>query len=328
MARRRLGGNFARLWTAGAVSNLGDGVVLAAMPLLAASLTTPPPPSRWSSPRPARSPGSLFSLVGGAIADRTDRRRTMSVVDGMRFVAMAALGVALARRRRVDRAARDRELRPRDGRDGLRQRVAGDPARASSPTTQLETANGRLEGAQIVANQFVGPPLGAWLFGLAVSAPFFLDAGSFVFAARRSCSPCAARSDPSATVAGTTMRADIAEGVRWLVRHRVLRTLAIALGIINFVGIAAMTILVLYAQDVLHLTDFQYGLLLTVEAAGAVLGSMIAARDLGAARSRHDAVAGDRGVGRIVLRAGAVGPAGGGGGVARGRRRSAAWCGT
>ena len=63
------------------------------------------------------------------------------------------------------------------------------------------------------------------------------------------------------------MRADIAEGVRWLVRHRVLRTLAIALGIINFVGMAAMTVLVLYSQDILHLTDVQYGLLLAVEAA-------------------------------------------------------------
>src|SRR5262245_265698 len=91
---RRLGGNFVRLWTAGTVSNLGDGVVLAAMPLLAASLTRSPTVVAAVAAAGAL-PWLLFSLVGGAIADRTDRRRTMSVVDGLRFAAMAALGVAL-----------------------------------------------------------------------------------------------------------------------------------------------------------------------------------------------------------------------------------------
>ena len=116
------------------------------------------------------------------------------------------------------------------------------------------------------------------------------------------------------------MRADIAEGVRWLVRHRVLRTLAIALGIINFVGIAAMTILVLYARDVLHLTDLQYGLLLAVEAAGAVLGTLVAARISARLGPGTTLVARDRGLGRLVPRPGALGPADGGGGIARGRR--------
>src|SRR3982751_4543889 len=95
MVRRRLGGNFARLWTAGAVSNLGDGVVLAALPPLAASLSHTDPVTVALVAAAGPRPWLLFSLVGGAIADRTDRRRTMSVVDGMRFVAMAALGVAL-----------------------------------------------------------------------------------------------------------------------------------------------------------------------------------------------------------------------------------------
>src|SRR3954469_8788260 len=94
MARRRLGGNFARLWTAGAVSNLGDGVVLAAMPLLAASLTDSPTTVALVTAA-GTLPWLVFSLVGGAIADRTDRRRTMSLVDGMCFAAMVALGIAL-----------------------------------------------------------------------------------------------------------------------------------------------------------------------------------------------------------------------------------------
>jgi MFS family permease len=276
MVRRRLGGNFARLWTAGAVSNLGDGVVLAAMPLLAASLSHNNPVTVAIVATAGTLPWLLFSLVGGAIADRTDRRRTMSVVDGLRFVAMAALGVAL-----LAGAESIALLVIVSFALGMAETVFDNASQAILPSLvtddALESANGRLEGAQIVANQFVGPPIGALLFGLAVSAPFFLDAGSFLFAAILVLT-LRGSFRPEREVAATTMRADIAEGVRWLVRHRVLRTLAIALGIINFVGMAAMTILVLYARNVLHLSDFQFGLLITVEAAGAVLGSMIAAR--------------------------------------------------
>jgi MFS family permease len=275
MARRRLGGNFARLWTAGAVSNLGDGVVLAAMPLLAASLSDSPTTVALVAAA-GTLPWLVFSLVGGAIADRTDRRRTMSVVDGMRFVAMVALGVAL-----LTGSESIALLMIVSFALGMAETVFDNASQAILPSVvtddALETANGRLEGAQIVANQFVGPPLGAWLFGLAISAPFFVDAGSFLFAAVLVLT-LRGSFRPERTVAATTMRADIAEGVRWLVRHRVLRTLAIALGVINFVGMAAMTVLVLYARDVLQLSGLQYGLLLAVESAGAVLGSMMASR--------------------------------------------------
>jgi MFS family permease len=275
MARRRLGGNFARLWTAGTVSNLGDGVVLTAMPLLAASITDSPTVVALVATA-GTLPWLLFSLVGGAIADRTDRRRTMSVVDGMRFVAMAALGIALLAG--VESSAL---LVIVSFALGMAETVFDNASQAILPSLVpddlLEAANGRLEGAQIVTNQFVGPPLGAWLFGLAVSAPFFLDAGSFAIAAVLVLT-LRGSFRPARSLAGTTVRADIAEGVRWLVRHRILRSLAIALGIINFVGMAAMAILVLYARDVLDLSPTEYGLLLTAEAAGAVLGSMVASR--------------------------------------------------
>src|SRR6478752_1907428 len=277
MVRRRLGGNFARLWTAGAVSNLGDGVVLAAMPLLAASLSHNDPVTVALVATAGTLPWLLFSLVGGAIADRTDRRRTMAVVDGMRFVAMAALAVAL-----LAGAESIVLLVIVSFALGMAETVFDNASQAILPSLVtdddlLETANGRLEGAQIVTNQFVGPPVGAVLFGLAAAAPFFLDAASFALAALLALT-LRGSFRPERELQGTTVRSDIAEGVRWLVRHRVLRTLAIALGIINFVGLAAMTILVLYAENVLHLTKLQYGLLFTVEAAGALLGSLVAAR--------------------------------------------------
>ncbi len=274
MRQRWWGGNFLRLWTAGAVSNVGDGVVLAALPLLAASLTTSPLQVALVSTA-ATLPWLLFSLVGGAIADRTDRRRTMAVVDTFRGVAIALLGLAIVT---------DTESIPLlvivAFSLGLAETVFDNAAQAILPSVvgdrHLEGANGALEGAQITANQFVGPPLGAWLFGLAVSAPFFLDAVSFAIAAllvlslRGSFRP--------ARELTTSIRSDIAEGVRWLFRHRVLRTLGIALGVMNLIGMAWMSVLVLYSRELLHLTGFQYGLLLTTEAFGAVLGSTFASR--------------------------------------------------
>lgn len=277
MARRvRLGPNFTRLWTAGAISNLGDGVILAALPLLARSISRSPTTIALVTAA-GTLPWLLFSLVGGAIADRTDRRRTMSVVDTFRFVAMGLLGFAL-----ITGVESIPLLMIVGFSLGMAETVFDNASQAILPSLvtgdQLETANGRLEGAQIVANQFVGPPIGAWLFGLAVATPFFLDAASFGIAAVLVLTLRGSFRAEREESAPTSMRGDIAEGVRWLFRHRILRTLAIALGVVNFVGMAAMTILVLYAKDVLHLTDVQYGLLLTTEAAGAVLGSQMAAR--------------------------------------------------
>jgi MFS family permease len=275
VTRRSLGAGFARIWAAGAVSNLGDGVVLAALPLLAASLSSSPTTVALVSVA-ATLPWLLFSLVGGAIADRADRRRTMVVVDAFRAVAIALLGVAL-----VADVESIGLLLLVSFSLGTAETVFDNASQAILPSVvaegDLERANGRLEGTQIVANQFVGPPLGAWLFGAAAASPFFLDAVSFAAAAVLVLSLRGSfRAERG--IAPTTVRRDIGDGLRWLLGHRILRTLAVALGIVNLMGMAVMAVLVLYAQQVLHLDDGEFGLLLTAEAAGAVIGSAMAAR--------------------------------------------------
>ena len=91
---RGLGTDFAKLWTASAVSNLGDGVTLVAGPLLAASLTRDP---RLVAGLVVaqRLPWLLFSLVSGALVDRLDRRPVMVTVDAARSVAVGLLGLAV-----------------------------------------------------------------------------------------------------------------------------------------------------------------------------------------------------------------------------------------
>ena len=276
MAGSRLGANYARLWTAATVSNLGDGVTLAAMPLLAASLTRSPTQVAVVT-FATTLPWLLFALIGGAMADRLDRRRTMSVVDGFRMVVMVVLVAAvLAGEESIALLAIVSFVL------GTAETLFDTAAQAIMPGVvageQLEVANGRLYAAEIVTNQFMGPPLGALLFGAAAAAPFAVDAASFGLAAglilllRGTFRPI--RSE----AVRPTIRADIAEGLRWLNRHRLLRSLAITLGIMNFLDAATIAIFVLYVLEVLGLPNAGYGLLLTAGALGALLGSVVAAR--------------------------------------------------
>jgi MFS family permease len=107
---------------------------------------------------------------------------------------------------------------------------------------RLEEANSRLYVVQISSQEFVGPPLGSFLFGVvAVSAPFFVDAGSFFVAAALVLAMTgvyrAPRRQPKEH---PHLRTEIGEGLRWLWRHRLLRTLIVgsilATRIIRWIG--------------------------------------------------------------------------------------------
>jgi MFS family permease len=277
MARVRLGANYVRLWSAATVSNLGDGVMLAALPLLAASLTRDPTEVALVS-LALTLPWLLFALVGGALADRLDRRKAMAVVDGIRMLLIGALGIAvLADQQSLWLLVVVAFLL------GTAETVFDNASQAILPSVvakeHLELANGRLYAAEIVTNQFAGPPLGAFLFAAAAAAPFLVDAGSFglaallVFAMRGSFKPV--RKIPVGEQR-PSIRADIAEGIRWLRRHRLLRTLAMTLGVLNLLSSGVYAILVLYALEVLDLSEQGYGILLVAGGIGALIGSFLA----------------------------------------------------
>ena len=158
--------------------------------------------------------------------------------------------------------------------------------------SSLELANSRLQSVEIITRDFVGPPFGALLFGVATLTPFALDSASFGVAAvlvlTLTGSFRVERSGPP-----TRIRTDIAEGLRWLWRHRLIRTLAIMLAVWNLVSAASMAVLVLFALEELGTTRTGYGLLFTAWAVGGLLGSLVATRviaRLGHARSLITAV--------------------------------------
>lgn len=283
-------GGFGRLWSAVAISSIGDGVMLTALPLLTASLTRDPLLVAGTA-FAQQLPWLLFSLPSGALVDRLDRRRVMGLVD----LARAALVGALAALVLVD-AAPLALVYAAAFLLGCAETLFDNASQAILPRIvphqRLEPANARIAAAQITANDLAGPPLGAVLFAAFAALPILLDAASFAAAAvlvlALPRSPGAApvggpvgvatRSRRSARALARGLGADIAEGLRWLYRHRLLRALALMLGAMTLVHTAAVAILVLFASDVLGLDELGYGLLFSAAAVGGLVGSAVATR--------------------------------------------------
>ena len=276
-----LGPGFRRLWAASTVSTLGDGMYLAALPLLAAELTRDPLAvsvvtfAGWL-------PWLLFALPAGALVDRLDRRRVMWSVDATRTLVVGALTAAVlagwasipllavagflvgAGQTLVENAAQAMVVAV----------VGRDPGR-------LERANGRLVASLTVGQQLAGPPLGSTAFAVAAWLPFLADAVSFAAGAGLVASirgRFAPDGGAAAGAAGRSMAAEIAEGLRFLFGHRLLRAAVLLVSASNLAVMAGEAILVLFATDELGLDGRGYGLLLAAVALGSLLAHRVAER--------------------------------------------------
>jgi MFS family permease len=272
-----LGPEYKKLWTASTISNLGDGVTLVAAPLLAASLTRDPlliagtffvKQLAWL----------LFSLHAGAIIDRLDRRYLMGYVDFFRTALIGFLGVAIL----LDFAGIPL-LYAVFFLIGAAEPLFDNASVAVLPAVvdrqELHKANGRLFAAQIVMGDFVGLPFGGFLFATAAALPFLLDAGTFAAAAALVLALRGRfRVERPEGVAATTLLQEIGEGLRWLLGHRLILTLALVLGVAGFAVEGVFAILVLYAQEILGLGSLGYGVLMTAFAVGGVAGGFLAER--------------------------------------------------
>lgn len=266
-----------KVWTGSAFSNLSDGVYLVAAPLLAASLTRDPVLVA-SVTFAFGLPWIVFPLISGALVDRLDRRVVLGAGNICRASLVGALGLlvlagwaSLPLLYVVFFLLGTIETMYDNAAQAIIPKVAG--------RENLEKANGRLYAVELVNNQFAGPPLGGFLFGVAAAFPFLLGAGAFaasaamVLSLRGSFRPAKEEGAPP-----TTLLYEIGEGLRWLYRHRLLRLLAVVLGVTNMMFAGVFAILVLFAQDALGLGSFGYGVLLTSLAVGGVIGSFTSER--------------------------------------------------
>jgi MFS family permease len=271
---RALGGRFARLWTAAGISNLGDGVMSAAFPLVVATLTRDPLLVAGATIA-SQLPWLLFAVVSGALVDRLDRRQVMIVTDLTRAVLVGVLAVAVA----SDTVTIPLVYVLAFGL-GIAETFFDTSSEAFIPALvdgdSLPSANGRLQAVEWVGNAFAGPPIGAALFAVAAALPFGINAISFAVAAALVWSIRGTFS--SVRTSKTTVRSDIAEGLGWLLRQRVLRTLSLMAGVTNLFVMGIVATFVLFAQDILGVTDLGYGALLSGLGVGGLTGAMVAPR--------------------------------------------------
>jgi MFS family permease len=287
----RLGLPFWQLWSASTLSNLADGLVKIALPLVAVTLTDSAGLVAGVTVA-VTLPWLLFALPAGALADRVDRRIAMVAANVVRAAAVVALAVALVLGLESSTGA-IWALYAVALLLGTAETVYDTAAQSILPQVvprdRLPRANGRLIAAELTANEFVGPPLGGLLVAAGVAAAFATPAGLWAAAVGALLLLRGGFSVPRETP--TTLRADVAEGLRYLWRHRLLRTLAAMTGLFNFATNATFAVFVLYAvgpDSAMGLTEAAYGLLFATIAAGSLIGALLAdpiIRRLGRSRS-------------------------------------------
>ena len=222
-ARQRtpLGPAYWRLWWASAVSTTGDGVLVAALPLLAVTITRNPLMISLVTAAEFL-PWLLLSLPVGLMVDRHDRATLMwraQVLQGSVIAVLAVLVLA----RWTDIAV----LSVAAFGLGVGEVVFSNASQSVLPqlvrAEQLPEANGNQYAVQTIGQEFAGPPLGSLLFTAAAAVPFGLSAASFAGSAA-----LLARlpKHPPDTVPDGTVRSRVAEGLRWLLGHRLLRVVA------------------------------------------------------------------------------------------------------
>lgn len=264
------------LWGANGLSNLSDGLAFVSMPLLVTSLTDDP---RWVAGLPM-----LYAVVRlvvalpvGVYVDRFDRRSLLVVANVLRGVVL--LGLAVTIQSGVGSLA---VLYAVMAVVGALESIGDSAGVAVLPSlvrrNDLDRANSRVAAAQLVADEFVGPPLGGVLFAMAVVAPVYAMAGLWAAAGALALALPRMPRHRAGDAPTTSVYAEAREGVMWLARHRVVGSLAAISGLASVGYMLPFSVLVLFAQQRLGLGGAGYGALLAFSALGGLLGSFLAPR--------------------------------------------------
>jgi predicted MFS family arabinose efflux permease len=271
---RRLSPAFRWLWSGSTLTNIGDGIVLAAGPLLIASQTRDPFVVSLAFFCEFL-PSLVFGTFAGVVVDRANRRRILILVNVARGGVLALLATAIA-----------------TGTIGIAVVLLGllllgtaetfaDLASTSLlprlvPRESIGLANARLQGGYLLMNQLIGPPIGAFLFVAGMAIPFATDAVCYAFGAvliSRIASSVVDGPATAAAASATSVWRDLAEGFRWLRSNPPMRTLALTIVAFNVTFGAAWSVLVLYAGDRLGMDSVGFGLLTTASAIGGIIGT-------------------------------------------------------
>ncbi len=291
-----LGASYWKLWSATAISNLGDGVSMVAYPWLASAITRSPILIALAAVA-SRLPWLIFTLPAGVITDRFDLKKIIVAMDAAR--GFLTIFVAVMVYWKADSLPKLNELTNITNLAtnwplyivaitasflfGCAEVLRDNTAQTFMPSVvkeeQLEKANGQMWSAESLTNSFIGPPLGSFLIAIGVFVPFFFDAASF-FVAVALLSTITTITKPITNVESAkpkvkpNFRAEIKEGFDWLWSHELLRPMAIILGSMNGISSLVGAAFILFAQEILHTSVLEFAILGTSGAIGGMIGGI------------------------------------------------------
>ena len=268
-ARGRFGADFYKLLSAQTVSSLGTSFTMFALPLLVYGLTGSAINLALVTAAEYL-PYLLFGSFIGAAVDRLDRKRLMVAADLLQVVVISsvpllafvgslpiwwiyAVGFVSSTLWVLFNTAE----------------FAAVPSLVRKG--DLVAANGRMQAGYSAAS-VAGPALAGLLVALfPVPAVLLLDALTFLFSALLVATigtSFEAQSDEQRPPGG--LRREVAEGLRCVWEHPVLRSVSLMMALVNCVGFTVYAQLVLFSKERLAASDFQVGLLYSVGSAGMI----------------------------------------------------------
>jgi MFS family permease len=274
----KLGPAFNRLFSASAISNLADGLLAVAAPLLAISLTKDPVLISLLSAF-VMLPWLLFAIPIGLIVDRTDKRLLIAFTNSMRFIAAGLVALAIS----TDTITIYWLL--------LATFFIGTCEVASDTAAQslipvildkkdFEAANSRMNIAHTVIQNFIGAPLSGFLYASAIVLPFILNSLGFLVAAIFVLMIPAHLISNGSTDANldTEKKSFISEikfGLKYLWNDRPLRRLVVTTSSLGFFYSLSTSTLILFITETLGVQAKYFGVLMAGAGSGAVLGGLL-----------------------------------------------------
>jgi MFS family permease len=259
------------LWSGQGISVLGTQISQIAFPLLVLALTGSAAMAGLVAA--ARSlPHLLFTLLAGALVDRWDRKRTMILCSGISALALAS--VVLAHATGALTIEHILLVSLIEGTCAVFFRLAETSALPQIVSKEQLPAAIAQQQVQYAVGAVAGPPLGGALFSVSQMLPILVDAGSYA-ASCLSLTAVRARLSATGNALHRSLRHEIAEGLLWLWRNRLVRFMSVLTGGINFVTSgAALLIIVLTTQQ--GAPPMLTGLVFAAAGAGAIVGAVAA----------------------------------------------------
>jgi len=271
---------FNRMWASSIVSNLADGVMLAAVPLLAISLTDSPVLISLIGAM-VMLPWLLFAIPIGAIVDRVDRRYIFAGANASRSVVVGVLALLIA----LDHVTIFWLLAAAFI-IGVCEVAADTTAQSLIPQIldekDFEKGNSRLQISETVIQGFIGAPISGFIYTAAIYLPFFINSLGFAISALLALKiPVKFLQDVRQNSEEKTERrfvADMKFGIAYLFHQKVLRRLVVTTATIGLCYSMGSATMVLFIIKELGLQERFFGVILAIQGVGAILGALVASR--------------------------------------------------